>query len=362
MSLVQEIVDVTLPNKKYQILIGPGLHQSLPDHMHSLQGEHVILITDDKVAGFWLKPFASQMSNIVSRLDEIVVREGEPSKSVETCNQLWQKMLEMGTDRRTIVVALGGGVVGDLAGFLAASFARGIRFVQIPTSLLAQVDSSVGGKVGINLPQSKNMVGAFWQPESVIIDPLVLQTLDEPNFRAGMAEVIKYGLIMDDEFFHFLKSSVDPIRGRDPQILAKVIAWCCRCKAQVVEEDEKETSGRRVILNYGHTYGHAIENVFGYGTFLHGEAIAIGMTCAARLAMELGMVDSDFLKSQTELFLEFGLPVECPENRHDELLDAMKRDKKVAAGKLSLILPTRIGNVVSMAAPSDEKIRNSLVN
>ena len=172
-------------------------------------------------------------------------------------------MVEFKTDRNSIIVALGGGVVGDLAGFLAATYGRGLKFIQIPTTLLAQVDSSVGGKVGINLPQTKNMVGAFWQPQAVLVDPLVLGTLDDANYRAGLAEVIKYGLIMDLEFFEYLESSVEPLNNRDPDTLTKTIAWCCQCKATVVEEDETETSGRRAILNYGHTYGHAIEAVFG---------------------------------------------------------------------------------------------------
>ena len=291
-----------------------------------------------------------------------MVPAGEPSKSVAQLDQLWQQMIQLKTDRKSAVVALGGGVVGDLAGFLAASFTRGLPFVQIPTSLLAQVDSSVGGKVGINLPRAKNMVGAFWQPRSVIIDPLVLNTLDDANYRAGMAEVIKYGVIMDEEFFQFLESSVEKINARDPKTLTKIIAQSCRCKAQVVEEDEQETTGRRVILNYGHTYGHAIEAVFGYGKFLHGQAIAIGMTCAARLAKQLGMVDQNFCDRQTKLFLDIGLPVECPNEKLDELMEAMTRDKKVSGGKLKLILPTRMGHVELIDAPDPKQIHASWKN
>jgi len=271
-------------------------------------------------------------------------------------------MDDLGTDRNTIVVALGGGVVGDLAGFVAASYARGLDFVQIPTSLLAQVDSSVGGKVGINLPKSKNMVGAFWQPQRVIIDPGVLQTLDEANYIAGMAEVVKYGLIMDGKLFEFIQQNVAAIKKRDQQMMAKLIAWCCRCKAQVVKEDERESSGRRAILNYGHTYGHAIESVFGYGKYLHGQAISIGMVCAARLSRQLGMVDQAFCDSQRQLFEELGLPVLCPGSPHDELVGAMQRDKKVVSGELKLILPKAIGEVVLVSAPADSEIFKSLIN
>ena len=224
-------------------------------------------------------------------------------------------MVKLGTDRKSVVVALGGGVVGDLAGFLASTFARGLTFIQIPTTLLAQVDSSVGGKVGVNLPQAKNMVGSFWQPAKVVIDPIVLATLDDANFQSGMAEVIKYGLIMDLPLFEHLERSVKVINDRDNDALSKIIAWCCRCKATIVEEDEHEIFGRRAILNYGHTYGHAIEAVFGYGRFLHGQAIAIGMTCTARLARNLGLVNQHFLDRQTALFRAYGLPVECPAER-----------------------------------------------
>ncbi|MCP4097077.1 MAG: 3-dehydroquinate synthase [Planctomycetaceae bacterium] len=356
-------VTVNLASRSYSIEIKPGLLNQLSKALGSfVSNEHVILVTDSNVAELYLESVVSQISEIAQRVDVICVNPGEESKSIPVCNELWQQMVDFNTDRQSVVVALGGGVVGDLAGFLAASFARGIRFIQIPTTLLAQVDSSVGGKVGVNLPSAKNMVGAFWQPEVVLIDPLVLETLDEANFRAGLAEVIKYGLIMDVDFFASLESSADLIGQREPEVLTRCIARCCQCKAAIVEEDERETSGRRAILNYGHTYGHAIEAVFGYGRFLHGEAIAIGMTCAARLAREFGMVPDSFVTRQTELFRKMKLPVDCPAERHDELLASMKHDKKVARGELKLILPVRIGEVVVLAAPEDQLILNSLKN
>ena len=327
-----------------------------------VKDEHVVLVTDDVVEQHYLSGVEATLGEIASRVDVLVVPHGEASKSVGHCDDLWQKMVELGTDRKSIVVALGGGVVGDLAGFLAATFGRGLRFIQIPTSLLAQVDSSVGGKVGINLPTAKNMVGAFWQPQAVLIDPLVLNTLDEANYKAGMAEVIKYGLIMDVPLFEFLESSVELINQRDAETLTRIIAWCCQCKAIVVAEDEKETTGRRAILNYGHTYGHAIESVFGYGRFLHGQAISIGMTCAARLARNIGMVDQAFLDRQTKLFAAVGLPTDCPSEKHDELIESMKHDKKVSRGKLMLILPSSIGTVSQVLSPSDDKLLTSLKN
>ena len=356
-------VDVNLDARSYSIEIAPGNLEQLAILLQPfLQNEHVIVVTDDNVEKHYLAAVIKRIGSIATRIDSIVVPHGEPSKSVSSCDGLWQKMVQLGTDRKSYVVALGGGVVGDLAGFLAATYGRGLKFIQIPTSLLAQVDSSVGGKVGINLPQAKNMVGAFWQPEAVVIDPLVLKTLDEPNYCAGMAEVIKYGLIMDLPLFEFLESCVEKIKARDSQTLTEIISWCCQCKATVVEEDEKETSGRRAILNYGHTFGHAIEAVFGYGEFLHGQAISIGMTCAGRLARNMGRVDQAFLDRQTKLFTDVGLPVICPSARHDELVEAMKHDKKVARGKLVLILPTKIGHVEEVNSPSDELLLESLKN
>lgn len=356
-------MDVNLGDRSYTIQNAVGLLLRLGMALEPfVANEHLIVVTDSNVDTLYCADVIKQLNPLASRIDTLVVPAGEPSKSVSSCNELWQQMVSFNTDRKSIVVALGGGVVGDLAGFLAASFARGLRFIQIPTTLLAQVDSSVGGKVGINLPQAKNMVGAFWQPQSVIIDPLVLNSLDEANYQSGMAEVIKYGLIMDLPLFEFLEQSVDAINAREPETLTRIISWCCQCKATVVEEDEKEVSGRRAILNYGHTFGHAIEAVFGYGRFLHGQAISIGMTCAGRLGRNLGMVDQAFLDRQTKLFKAIGLPVDCPDERHDELIESMKHDKKVARGKLILILPTAIGNVKEVDAPDDETIRRSLQN
>lgn len=360
-SNLNSSVQVQLPDRAYQILVQSGL-LSVADEMLQthVSGEHVVVVTDDTVGPIYLEPFCTAIDKVADRVDTITIKTGESSKSVKVLDGLWQHLVDNGTDRKSIVIALGGGVVGDLAGFLAASFARGIRFIQVPTSLLAQVDSSVGGKVGINLPTAKNMVGAFWQPETVLIDPSVLQTLDERNYRAGMAEVIKYGVIMDPALFDYIEANVDSIHEREPIVLTSIITRCCQCKADVVEEDEKETTGRRVILNYGHTYGHAIEAVYGYGEFLHGEAISIGMTCAARLARNLGMIDQAMLTRQSELFHRIGLPTKCPEDRLQQLVDSMKSDKKVTRGELKLILPDRMGNVIQVPAPADEVIIESM--
>jgi 3-dehydroquinate synthase len=259
--------------------------------------------------------------------------------------ELWEELLDQGADRQTVIVALGGGVVGDLAGFVAATFGRGLAFVQVPTTLLAQVDSSVGGKVGVNLPGAKNMVGAFWQPRGVVIDVDVLGTLPEREYRAGLAEVVKYGVIMDAEFFAFLEANVAAIQARDAAVLTRIVQRCCRLKADVVEEDEYETKGRRSILNYGHTFCHALEAATGYEQLLHGEGVAIGMTCAARLAQRLGRVDGAFTARQLALLQAFGLPTDVPAIDPDELFELMYHDKKVAAGELRFVLPTRLGEV-----------------
>lgn len=358
---IEATVTVPLGDRSYDIHIGPGCYDQLAKHCSPfVSGRHVIVISDSNVAELYLHRVTESVASMASRIDSIVVPAGEATKSLAQCDTIWQEMITMAADRKSVVVALGGGVVGDLAGFVAAGFARGITFIQLPTSLLAQVDSSVGGKTGVNLPQAKNMVGAFWQPQTVVIDTDVLKTLDDRNFIAGLAEVIKYGLIMDEQFFGRLENSIDALLSRDPEMLVEIIQRCCQCKSDVVEADETETTGRRAILNYGHTIGHAIESVFGYGEYLHGEAIAIGMTAEAHLASMLRMVDDTFLKRQRQLFEAVGLPISCPAGRETELVDAMMRDKKVASGKLNFILPTQIGKVVSVASPDRDVIIDCL--
>ena len=256
-------------------------------------------------------------------------------------------------DRKSMIIALGGGVVGDLAGFVAASFARGIPFFQVPTTLLAHVDSSVGGKTGINLSSAKNMVGSFWQPSGVLIDIQTLSTLNDREYISGLAEVIKYGLIMDGDFFEELENESEKLVSRNEDFLIDVIARCCQLKAQVVQEDEKETSGRRAILNYGHTFAHAFETTFGYGEYLHGEAVAIGMLCAGHLAFRLDRVPLSFCERQWELMKTVGLPTTVRHASVDELVSVMRRDKKNIDNVIRFILPDKIGNVEMISSPVD---------
>ena len=361
-NAAQRTVRVNLAARGYDILIGRSLLADVANlvaNRHSVN--HALLITDENVCPH-CEVVASSLEAAGVSQQTIVVAAGEKSKSVEVANRLWQDSLASGVHRQTVVFAVGGGVVGDLAGFIAATFTRGLDFIQIPTTLLSQVDSSVGGKVGINLPGAKNMVGAFWQPKFVLIDTDVLSTLAEREFRAGLAEVVKYGVILDESLFEYLECNVDAINSRDATVLAETIARCCQLKADVVKADERETSGLRAKLNYGHTFGHAIEAITNYGEFLHGEAISIGMICASRLAESLSMIDPTITQRQETLLQQFGLPTEMPALDVDALMDAMQHDKKVKHGKLRFILPDRLGNVELVGEVSPALVRNVLAH
>ena len=339
-------VHVDLGPRSYDIEIGSG-NLAAAARFCDVDSEdaHAAIITDENVDELYPAPVVEALEEQGVEVGVLVVEPGEPSKSPEVATELWERMLDEGADRKTVVVALGGGVVGDLAGFVAATFGRGLRFVQIPTTLLAQVDSSVGGKVGINLPGAKNMIGAFWQPRGVLIDVNVLQSLPDREYRAGLAEVVKYGVIQDANFFAYLEANVEPINARDPGVLTHIVERCCRLKADVVEKDEREETGLRAILNYGHTFCHAFEAATGYEALLHGEGVAIGMMCAARLAQRLGRVDAAFVERQRKLLELLGLPLAVPDVAHDELIELMYHDKKVERGKLRFVLPSRMGHV-----------------
>lgn len=336
---------VALPTHPYDIVIGHHWWTDVPRTITAAipKLQQAILVVDGAIAQAWGEPLQIELRNLGARCQTLIIAPGEASKSVSTLARLWDEFCRLEADRTTVVLALGGGVVGDLAGFAAATYARGLRFVQLPTTLLAQVDSSVGGKTGINLPLAKNIVGAFWQPELVAIDTGTLHTLADREYRSGLGEIIKYGMVLDQEFFAWLEAHAVALVHRDPEALLHAILTSCRLKAQVVAEDERETSGRRAILNYGHTFAHAIETVTRYGRWLHGEAVAIGMDQAARLAHRLGRLSSADVTRQRNLIERCGLP-SCWEGADtDELLTAMQRDKKVASGQLRFVLPDGIG-------------------
>ncbi|MFO0790668.1 MAG: 3-dehydroquinate synthase [Pirellulales bacterium] len=350
-------VHVNLGPRSYDIEIGSGnLREAVKFCDAEADDAHTVVITDSNVAEHYVDPVVEPLEELGCEVNVLEVDPGEMSKAPEVATELWEELLDNGADRKTVIVALGGGVVGDLAGFVAASFTRGLRFVQIPTTLLAQVDSSVGGKVGVNLTGGKNMVGAFWQPKGVLIDVAVLNTLPEREFRAGLAEVVKYGVIQDAEFFAYLESNVEKVNARDAGVLAYIVERCCRLKADVVEQDEREETGLRAILNYGHTFCHAFEAGTGYEQLLHGEGVAIGMHCAARLAERLGRVDAAFVARQQKLLEAFDLSLEVPAVDPEELVELMYRDKKVERGKLRFVLPTRMGHVELVRGVSNEDV------
>ena len=289
-----------------------------------------------------------------------VLPPGEEQKALSTAAGLYDRLAELNADRKTLLVAVGGGVIGDLTGFVAATYARGLPLLMVPTTLLAMVDSSVGGKVGVNHPQAKNLIGAFHQPVGVWIDTQTLETLPDREYRSGLAEVVKYGVILDAEFFAFLETQAEAILRREPDAVRHLVARCCRLKADIVEKDEREETGLRMVLNYGHTFAHAFETVSGYGTYLHGEAVAVGMLCASRLAEQQRLIDSELTVRQQTLLERFGLPTAPKAGAIADWLQTMRRDKKALGGRMRLILPKRLGEVALFEDIDEQDVRRVL--
>jgi 3-dehydroquinate synthase len=342
-----ESVRVQLGPRSYEIAltsagssgVGPFARRVLPAS-HS-----ALVVTDAHTAGLG-RAVEVSLRNAGFRTALASVPAGEGSKSLAELAQLYDALYDMAADRRTAVVAVGGGVVGDLGGFAAATYNRGLPLVMVPTTLLAMVDSSVGGKTGVNHPKGKNLIGAFHQPAGVWVDTAFLDTLPEREFRSGLAEVVKYGVILDAPFFEYLESHAAAVLARDPEALVHVVGRSCRLKADVVEQDEREETGLRAVLNYGHTFAHAFETAGGYGSWLHGEAVAAGMVCAARLAERHGLVGPDLGRRQLALLTAFDLPTASkPEWPVEDMIAVMRRDKKAAGGRMRFILPTRLGEV-----------------
>ena len=345
------IVNVALGERSYAIHIGQGLLASLPSLLADLAISRIALVTNSTLAPLFLDTVQTALAGAGVRVVPIVLPDGEAHKTLATWSSVLDQMLAARLDRKSAVVALGGGVIGDIAGFAAATFQRGIALIQIPTTLLSQVDSSVGGKTGVNHPLGKNMIGAFYQPRLVVIDTGTLSTLPERELRAGLAEVIKYGLIGDAPFFDWLEINMPLLLARDPGALAHAIEVSCRHKAGVVARDETE-QGERALLNLGHTFGHAIETGLGYGEWLHGEAVAAGSVLAARLSSRLGWLGSKDEERIVRLFNAAGLPTVAPSFGAGRYLELMAHDKKTVAGNLRLILLRGIGRaVVTSEAP-----------
>lgn len=351
-------VEVALAERSYSISIGTRVLSEIGSTLTARidSWTHAVLICDQRLAETLGDEVCKSLRNASLRVSLLTVPSGESYKSAHQLGDLWNGMLDQETDRKSVVVAVGGGVVGDLAGFAAATFMRGLRFIQVPTTLLAMVDSSVGGKTGINLPAAKNMVGAFWQPNAVWIDTQCLKSLPEREFRSGLAEVVKYGVILDATFFEYLESHADAILVRDASCIETIVRRSCELKAEVVAADERETSGLRAKLNYGHTFGHAIEATTQYGLFLHGEAISLGMMMAGRLAVRLGLWTDECVERQERLLKAFQLPVRAALPSAIELIMAMQHDKKTEHGKLNFILPTKIGHVSSVSGCETSQI------
>jgi 3-dehydroquinate synthase len=340
-------VDVPLGQRSYPIFIGERILSELGGHCARLElGRRCAIVSDTRVARRYGKTAVASLNGAGFDAVLLTVPPGETSKSLKTVERCYGQLARHRLERTSFIVALGGGVVGDLAGFVAATYLRGIPFVQTPTSLLAQVDSSVGGKVGVNLKAGKNLVGAFHQPRFVLCDLAALATLSAREFRAGLAEVIKYGIIYDDAFFAQLERDLPLLLARDPEVLAGVVARCCQIKAEVVQQDETET-GLRAILNFGHTIGHAIEAISGYGKYLHGEAISIGQVAAAKLSVRASGLPSEEAARIERLFARAGLPtaIKLPAARQRALIEAMRLDKKVSGGEIKFVLARRIGHV-----------------
>lgn len=319
-----------------------------------------LVVADEHVAPL-AEPLISALAGGGIDAERAVVPAGEASKSLERASGLYDRLVAMRADRHTVVVAVGGGVVGDLAGFVAATFARGLPLLMAPTSLLAQVDSSVGGKVGVNHPAAKNIIGAFHQPVGVWIDAAMLRTLPPRELRCGLAEVVKYGVILDAAFFDFVESRADALLAAEPDATRHAIARSCELKAEVVSRDEREETGLRAVLNFGHTVGHAIEAVAGYGgRFQHGEAVAAGMVLECRIAERLGWIDAALTERLSRLLSGLGLPTDARGLDPDALIEAMTRDKKNRGGRVRFVLPRGLGRVELTDAPSPVDVRTAL--
>lgn len=354
---MESVITVELPQRSYKVAVVSGGLDHLDSWMQPLKlGKKVLLVSNPSIFRSYGERAIASLQKAEFEVAQHIIPAGERYKTLASIQKIYDTALANRLERSSTIVALGGGVVGDMAGFAAATWLRGINFVQVPTSLLAMVDASIGGKTGVNHPQGKNLVGAFHQPRLVLIDPQVLNTLPAREFRAGMAEVIKYGIIWDAQLFEQLEqaSRLDQQRYLDPELLQTILTRSCEAKAHVVSKDEKE-SGLRAILNYGHTIGHAVESLTGYRLVNHGEAVAIGMVAAGQIAVELGMWTQAESDRQHALIQKTGLPTQIPAELNIEaIVDALQTDKKVEAGRVRFVLPTQIGAVkVTDQVPSE---------
>ena len=357
-------IGVNLPANSYHIVISSGSLTQLGSQMHKLDlGKKVLLISNPDIFQHYGEICLKSLENAGFETFTHLIPAGETYKNLQSLQKIYDSALENYLERSSTLVALGGGVIGDMTGFAAATWLRGINFVQVPTSLLAMVDASVGGKTGVNHPKDKNLIGAFYQPKLVLIDPDVLKTLPEREFRAGMAEVIKYGIIWDADLFNQLEQAegLDSFENINQELLQTILVRSAQAKADVVSQDEKE-AGLRAILNYGHTIGHAVESLTNYEQFVHGEAVAIGMVAAGKIATQMGLWTEKEANLQDVLITKTGLPTKIPSELDiDAILEIIKSDKKVKAGKVRFILPTQIGKVTITDQVTAEVIKAAIV-
>ena len=353
---------VDLAERSYPIFIGHQLLDNaalLTDHIN---GSSAVIVSNTTVAPLYLDQVKQSLDSADIRFDCVILEDGEEYKTLRSVEQIIDTLITRRHDRQTTLIALGGGVVGDITGFAAAIYQRGVNFIQIPTTLLSQVDSSVGGKTGVNHPAGKNMIGAFYQPQCVIADTATLQTLPDRELSAGMAEVIKYGLIHDSAFFGWLEQNIEALMQRDIALLSEAILVSCRTKAEIVAIDEKE-SGIRAILNLGHTFGHAIESAMGYGNWLHGEAVATGMVMAADLSQRHGWIDASVKQRTIELLQKAALPVKSPDDMTPEkYMEIMAIDKKVDRGIIKFVLLKALGEAIVTSDYDAELLQQTLKN
>jgi 3-dehydroquinate synthase len=351
------ILDLALGERSYPIHIGAGVLRDAGRLLAPrLPAPRVVIVSNPVVAAHWLAPLRESLGAAGIAAETVLVPDGEAHKSWQTADDVLTRLLELRAERSTTIVALGGGVVGDLAGFAASIYQRGVPFVQVPTTLLAQVDSSVGGKTGVNHALGKNMIGAFHQPRAVLIDIDCLATLPDRELSAGLAEVVKYGAIRERGFFDWLEANVEALVARDPAMLAHAIGESCRIKALVVAADERET-GARAVLNFGHTFGHAIEAAAGYGTWLHGEAVAAGMVLAAELSRRVTGLAADDAARIARLLARARLPQRPPAIPIGRWLELMARDKKTAGGTLRFVLLESLGRAVVRSGVDESALR-----
>lgn len=357
----KQTLNVALGNRSYPIHIGSGLLSESELLQEYIAHKQVAIVSNTTVAPLYLEKVSKPLRDAGIQVIEIILPDGEKYKNSETLNTIYDALIESRCERNTTMIALGGGVVGDLTGYAAATYLRGVPFIQIPTTLLSQVDSSVGGKTGINHPSGKNMIGAFYQPQLVLIDTNTLKTLPPRELSAGAAEVIKYGLIRDVEFFNWLEGNIEKLMELDEAVVTEAIYRSCKNKADVVAVDEKE-AGERALLNLGHTFGHAIENAMGYGVWLHGEAVAAGTVMAAELSESMNWLEEVDVSRIKSIFKKAKLEQVPPSLGVDKYLDLMALDKKVQNGKLRLVLQQGIGKSVITADYDAEKLKKVLAS